>query len=100
MKIVLVITGLGMGGAEHVVVNLADALVTRGHQVKIAYLTGEALVLPQSSEVEVISLSMKSSKNIFSAYFGLRKHVKKFKPDVVLCEGASNFLNNILLNVG
>ena len=58
MKILLVITGLAMGGAEHVVVNLADALVARGHSVKIAYLTGEALVLPQSIDVEVVAIGM------------------------------------------
>jgi glycosyltransferase involved in cell wall biosynthesis len=83
MKVLLVITGLGMGGAEHVVVNLADALVERGHQVKIVYLTGDALVLPQHSNVEVLSLGMESPKNVFIAYFRLRRLVRKFKPDVV-----------------
>lgn len=83
MKILLTITGLAMGGAEHVVVNLADALVTRGHQVKIAYLTGEALVLPKSASIEVISIGMQGSKDFFKAYFKLRRVVKDFKPDVV-----------------
>jgi glycosyltransferase involved in cell wall biosynthesis len=83
MKVLLVITGLGMGGAEHVVVNLADALVTRDHQVKIAYLTGDALVLPQNSNIEVVSLAMKSTKNILTAYFRLRRLVNSYKPDVV-----------------
>lgn len=72
-----------MGGAEHVVVNLADALSERGHQVKIAYLTGEALVLPRSLEVEVISIGMSSSKDVLKAYVKLRALVKKMKPDVV-----------------
>lgn len=83
MKILYIITGLGMGGAEHVVVNLADALSARGHQVKIAYLTGEALVLPRSLEVEVISIGMSSAKDILKAYVKLRALVKKMKPDVV-----------------
>lgn len=83
MKILLTITGLAMGGAEHVVVNLADALVARGHQVKIAYLTGEALVLPKSASIEVISIGMQGSKDFFKAYFKLRRVVKDFKPDVV-----------------
>lgn len=72
-----------MGGAEHVVVNLADALVARGHQVKIAYLTGEALVLPKSASIEVISIGMQGSKDFCKAYFKLRRVVKNFKPDVV-----------------
>lgn len=83
MKILLVITGLGMGGAEHVVANLADELVKLGHKVKIAYLTGEVMVSPKSPEIELISIGMNSSKNFIKAYLSLRSIVKKFKPDVV-----------------
>ncbi|MEL0638716.1 glycosyltransferase [Marinomonas sp. TI.3.20] len=83
MKLLLVITGLGMGGAENVVVNLADALVERGHLVKIAYLTGEALVLPSNSNIEVVSIGMKGAKDFFKAYIRLRALVNSFKPDVV-----------------
>lgn len=83
LKILFVITGLGMGGAEHVVTNLADNLVTRGYRVKIAYLTGDALVLPQSSEIEVVSLGLKSPINILSAYLKLKRLIKQFNPDVV-----------------
>jgi glycosyltransferase involved in cell wall biosynthesis len=83
MKILLVITDLGMGGAQHVVVNLADALVSRGHTVKIAYLTGEALVLPSNSEIEVASIGMKGAKDFFKAYIKLRVLINSFKPDVV-----------------
>lgn len=83
MKVLLTITGLSMGGAEHVVVNLADTLVARGHQVKIAYLTGEALVLPKDKSIEVIAIGMKGKAGFLSAYFKLRALVKAFQPDVV-----------------
>lgn len=83
MKILLVIAGLGMGGAEHVVVNLADELVKLGHTVKIAYLTGFVLVSPKSPEIEIISIGTIGIENFFKAYFNLRSIVKKFKPDVV-----------------
>ena len=85
MKNLLVITGLGMGGAEHVVVNLADALVVRGHHVKIAYLTGDALVFPNNANIEVVSIGMKGKgvKDFFKAYIKLRVLIKGFKPDVV-----------------
>ncbi|MEI8617866.1 hypothetical protein P4S63_13815 [Pseudoalteromonas sp. B193] len=63
MKILLVITGLGMGGAEHVVVNMADELVKVGHKVKIIYLTGPALVLPQNDKIELIPLNMTGVKS-------------------------------------
>jgi hypothetical protein len=68
MKIALVITGLGMGGAEHVVVNLADALAARGHTVKIAYLTGKAVVLPINSEIE-INGSLSNSMQRYALYY-------------------------------
>ena len=83
LKVLLVITGLGMGGAEHVVVNLADALVELGHKVKIAYLTGSVIVSPKNTEIELIPIKLDSQNDFIGAYFRLRKVVKKFKPDVV-----------------
>lgn len=83
MKILLVITGLGMGGAEHVVVNLADELVKLGHKVKIAYLTGDVIVSPKNLDIELIPIKMNSPKDLIGAYFRLKKVVKKFKPDVI-----------------
>ena len=66
MKILYLITGLGLGGAEKVVCDLADQMNILGHQVKIAYLTGDALVKPNSSEIEIIALSLNSA-SVFSA---------------------------------
>lgn len=83
MKVLLVITGLGMGGAEHVVVNLADELVNRGHEVKIAYLTGLGLVLPSNENIEVIALNMNEYQEIVPTYLKLNKLIRAFKPDVV-----------------
>jgi len=83
VKVLMVITGLGMGGAEKVVTSLADQLVEKGHEVVIAYMTGKTLVVPKSSNVELISLDVNSAKNIYKAYFKLRKLIKYFKPDVV-----------------
>lgn len=37
MNIFYLITGLGMGGAEKVVVGLADSMVNLGHQVTLVY---------------------------------------------------------------
>ncbi|WP_338365368.1 glycosyltransferase [uncultured Pseudoalteromonas sp.] len=83
MKILLVITGLGMGGAEHVVVNMADELLKKGYEVKIVYLTGSALVLPKNNNIEVIPLNITSAKSFVTSYFKLRNIVKCFKPDVI-----------------
>lgn len=83
MKILFVITGLGMGGAEHVVTNLADELVKLGHEVKIVYLTGNSVVLPKNTCIELIPIGMTGSKDLIYAYLKLRKVVNRFQPDVV-----------------
>ena len=80
----MIITGLGMGGAEHQVCNLADDLTSRGHSVKIAYLLKPVIVKPKSEKVDLIWLGGgKSLLSIFSAFFCLVKIIKKYKPDIV-----------------
>ncbi|WP_148863379.1 glycosyltransferase [Marinobacter fonticola] len=83
MKILQVITGLGMGGAENVVVNLSDSLAQDGHQVKIAYLTGNAVVLPKNADVEVVFIGLMSGRDFLRCYFKLRRLIVDFRPDVV-----------------
>lgn len=83
MKVLFVITGLGMGGAERVVTDLADALVSDGCEVMLVYLTGPLEVRPRSHEVAIVSLEMDSARDIFSGYQKLRGIVRDFKPDIV-----------------
>jgi glycosyltransferase involved in cell wall biosynthesis len=84
MKIALVITGLGMGGAENQVVNLADQFAALGHRVLLIALTGEAVVLPRNSAVEVKCLGMtKTPLGFWSAYRHAGHLLREFKPDVV-----------------
>lgn len=83
MKILYLITGLGVGGAEKVVTELADQMLKRGHQVKIAYLKGEAIVCPQSSEIELIYLGFENLKSFRFAYQNYKKILENFQPDVV-----------------
>ena len=47
MKIMLFITGLGMGGAEKVVCELADKLYESGQEVSIVYFVGEIVRRPK-----------------------------------------------------
>lgn len=82
MRILLLITGLGMGGAEKVVVNLADAFAGKKHEVVIAHLTGAALVVPSNPNVRIVDLGMKSGLDFLTAYFRLRRLVNDFGPDV------------------
>ena len=83
MNILYLITGLGLGGAEKVVIDLADQMNALGHNVKIAYLTGEMLLRPASIEIEIISLDMNSKNDLFSASKKYKQLVRYFKPNVV-----------------
>lgn len=83
MKILLLITGLGMGGAEQVVTGLADAFSAKGHEVCIAYMTGPAMVKPENTAIQLISLGMRSKKDVFRAFSRFKKLIMDFRPDVV-----------------
>ena len=83
MKILFILTGLGLGGAEKVVIDLADQMHVLGHDVKIAYLTGDVQVKPASSDVEIIALRLNSLKDFLLASKKYQKLVKSFRPDVV-----------------
>ncbi|WP_435950471.1 glycosyltransferase [Psychrobacter sp. DM8] len=83
MKILMVITSLGIGGAEKVVTSLADQLVGLGHEVIIAYLTGEALITPKQDSIKLINLNIDSARGLINGSIKLRKLIKDFKPDVV-----------------
>lgn len=84
MRILLVITGLGVGGAERQVVDLADTFARLGHRVRIVYLTGEAKVQPASSDIPVESLEVSNTPaGLLKAVWRLKKVVNEFAPDVV-----------------
>lgn len=77
------ITGLGGGGAEKVVVDLATRMVDLGHQVKIAYLKGEVVVKPQTDQIELIYLGLESLKQAKIAYNNYKNLLDRFEPNVV-----------------
>lgn len=84
MKILFVVTGLGMGGAERQVADLADQFDQRGHDVSIASLSGDIVVRPGSPGVRVIPIAMsKSPGGVLRGYLALRRLIRRLKPDVV-----------------
>ena len=103
MKILYVITGLALGGAEKVVVDLADQMLLRGHEVKIAYLTGDVLVRPRFDQIEIIALKLHNLKGLWLASQRYRRLVQEYQPDVVHAHmvHANLFtrLNRIIVNV-
>lgn len=83
MKILYVITGLGQGGAERVVCDLADKMYQKGNEVVIAYLTGDILTCPAHEEIELIKINLHSIVTLPVAYLNLSRLIKNYKPDVL-----------------
>ena len=83
MNILYVITGLGIGGAEKVVCDLADQMAEEDHEVKIVYLTGDKVISPKSPNIEIIYLGLNGINSFVSASLKYRQLIKKFRPDIV-----------------
>lgn len=84
MNIALLITGLGMGGAERQVVNLADRFASLDHKILIIYLSGEATVLPSNPSIRVIGMGMtKTPWSFLNTYRRIRALIQSFKPDIL-----------------
>jgi glycosyltransferase involved in cell wall biosynthesis len=83
MKVLLVVTGMSMGGAEKVVADLADAFVAGGDEVRLVYLKGPLQVRPLRAEVELTCLGMDSMKGVLAGISSFRKILREFKPDIV-----------------
>lgn len=84
MKILLVTTGLGMGGAERQICDLADEFIRQGHSVTILCLNSRHEVSPKSTQVTLHSLSM--SKTPWGMVAGLvhaQALILQIRPDVV-----------------
>jgi len=84
MRIALVATGLGMGGAENQVAALADRFAAEGHEVMLIAMKGEALVKPVHPGVRLECLRMeRSPRGLLRGYLQARRLLKAFRPDVV-----------------
>ncbi|MFQ2917727.1 glycosyltransferase [Aeromonas allosaccharophila] len=84
MNIIFIITGLGMGGAERQVCDLADQFANKGHSVLLVSMTGETINRPRSLNIDVAELNMaKTPIGFIKAYWQTRQLIKQFKPDVV-----------------
>lgn len=84
MKILLMITGLGIGGAERQVCALADQFYSMGHQVMLLCLNGTIAMSPTQKDIPLINLEMK--KTLFGFLFAYIKSLRilyTFKPDII-----------------
>lgn len=83
MKILFIITSLGMGGAENIVVSLADKLTLQGHNVDIVCLRGEILIKPKCKNIKIYSLKLTNIINIYTVLKKINNIIKKMQPDVI-----------------
>ncbi|OEE79741.1 glycosyltransferase [Vibrio ordalii] len=84
MKILFLITGLGMGGAETQVCSLIDQLAARGHAILLLSLTGESVNKPKHPSVKLFELNMRKTPFGFvQAYWQAVSIHRQFQPDVV-----------------
>lgn len=79
MKILYIITGLGVGGAEKIVCDLSNNFHSSGDDVKVVYLYGSAVLTPKP-EITVEKIDI---LNPIKAFYRLVKIVSEYKPDIV-----------------
>lgn len=85
MNILYVITGLGIGGAEMVTVNLANEMFKRGHRVSILYLTGanEVSDLIDSGITVIGGFMRRNPVSLLKMLIFANRYVSHFCPQVV-----------------
>ncbi|WP_265921345.1 glycosyltransferase [Cupriavidus nantongensis] len=83
MRIMLITTGLKVGGAEHQVAALARAFLALGHAVSILSLSpGREIDLPFEAHVVELNMS-KTPAGMIRALWQARAQVKTWQPDVI-----------------
>ncbi len=84
MKVLLVITSLGVGGAERLVTSLADRYAAIGHEVILVRFHGEPELRPGDPRVRLENLDMRRSPTgVLVAMRRFRRLILEFRPDVV-----------------
>lgn len=83
MKILFLVTGMGLGGAEVQICELAKRMTALGHEVHIAWMTGEAGIdLPEGVREHPFRVN-KTPWGFVKAIWMLRKLVRQICPDVI-----------------
>lgn len=85
MKVLQLIKGLGLGGAERHVVDLSIGLRDRGNEVRVAYLLPNKNALVSEIEEADIAVSCLGGKFGlgFDGLIRLSKLLREFRPDIV-----------------
>lgn len=83
-KLLFIITGLGLGGAERQLCALADAFYQKNYDVKIISLTDGIICRPVERNISITSLRIsKKPLSFLRGYIQARKIVSAYKPSIV-----------------
>lgn len=106
MRIAMLIGALSRGGAEHVLVNLADYLIKRGHQVIVVtqYQKENEYPLNENakriiSDISRDEITNSRTVNFLRRFCKLRRIWKQEKPDVILSFIGKNNIMAIITSV-
>lgn len=85
MKILYVVTILGIGGAEIITVDIANQMAQRGHDVAILHLRKKNKQRKRiDPSITVLSLNMqKSFSSFFHSLLQAKAFIKEWKPDII-----------------
>lgn len=83
MKVLCLIDGLGSGGAQRQMINLAVGLKNRGYFVEMIAYTDADFYL-KKLKCENISYKVIGNKNYLERVIKIRNYIRKAKPDVVI----------------
>lgn len=107
MHVAMLIGALTRGGAEHVLVNLADYLIGQGHQVTVVTQYQKENEYPLNINARRVISDISEDEttnsriiNFVHRYCKLRKIWKREKPDVILSFIGKNNIMAIITSVG
>ncbi|WP_416778529.1 glycosyltransferase [Xenorhabdus budapestensis] len=84
MKIALIITGLGIGGAERQLCDLADTFLMKDQKVIIISLTGPVIIKPNSNKIPIYEIGMRKTPwGFMRALWEVSGIIKKENIDVL-----------------
>jgi glycosyltransferase involved in cell wall biosynthesis len=85
MKLLYLITGLRLGGAEKQLLLISERMKLAGYNVLVVSMeTGGALANEfRKKGIDIIELDITGIKDFFSGYWKLKAVVKNYKPDII-----------------
>ncbi|HIF9078776.1 TPA: glycosyltransferase [Photobacterium damselae] len=83
-RVVYIVTGLGMGGAERQVIDIADEISLMDIEVMIISLTGHSVIMPKNENIKVLEINMtKNFVSLFRSLLKVKKIITDFKPQII-----------------